>query len=1076
MLKCIDIKSIFIIGVGLIIIGQVCEFDYLGVQVCKVLCEEGYKVVFVNSNLVMIMIDLNMVDVIYIELIMWEVVVCIIEKECLDVILLMMGGQIVLNCVFDLYYYGVFEKFGVELIGVLLEVIDKVEDCQKFKDVMIKIGFGFVKLGIVYLMEEVIKVYVEIMVVIGGSGYLVVICLLFMFGGLGGGIVYNCEEFEEICKCGFDLLFMCELLIEELLFGWKEYEMEVVCDCVDNCIIVCLIENFDLMGVYIGDLIMVVLVQMFIDKEYQILCNVLFVVLCEIGVDMGGLNVQFLINLKDGCMVVIEMNLCVLCLLVFVLKVIGFLIVKVVVKLVVGYMFDELKNEIIGGQMLVLFELMIDYVVMKILCFVFEKFCEVDLCLIMQMKLVGEVMVIGCMFQELFQKVLCGFEVGVDGFDEKLINCDEIVIEIYELGLDCIWYVGDVFCIGMMVEEIFVEIVIDLWFFEQIEQIILKEKVFMGCMFVLLMFDELCYLKQSGFFDCCFVKLFGVMLEDVCCCCVELNVCLVYKCVDMCVVEFVMKIVYMYLIYEEECEVQLIMNKKIMVLGGGLNWIGQGIEFDYCCVYVVFVMCEDGYEMIMVNCNLEMVLIDYDMFDCLYFELLMFEDVFEIVDKEKLVGVIVQYGGQMLLKFVFDFEVYGVLIVGMLLDMIDVVEDCECFQKLLQDFGLCQLLNCIVCVEDEVFVLVDEIGYLLVVCLLYVFGGCVMEIVYELCDFECYMCEVVKVLNDLLVLFDCFLNDVIECDVDCICDGEVVFIGGVMEYIEQVGVYLGDLVCLLLLYLLLKEIVVELKCQMGVMVKVLNVVGLMNVQFVIQQVLQVDGLKQDIIYVLEVNLCVLCMVLYVLKVISLLFVKIVVCVMVGQKFVQQGVMKEVELLYFSVKEVVFLFVKFLIVDLVFGFEMCLIGEVMGVGQMFGEVLFKLQFVVGLCLLELGMVLLIVMDVDKLKVVEVVCMLYDFGYLIVVIKGMVVVIEVVGVLVKVVNKVKDGCLYIVDMIKNGEIVFVFMMVDEMCQVIVDLCLICMSVQVYKVMYYMMMLGVCVVVEGLCYLKDLEVYDL
>lgn len=753
MFKCIDFKIIFIIGVGLIVIGQVCEFDYFGVQVCKVLCDEGYCVVLVNSNLVMIMIDLEMVDVVYIELINWQMVEKIIVKEKFDVLLLIMGGQIVLNCVLDLVDNGVLEKYNVELIGVKCEVICMVEDCELFCVVMGEIGLECLIVVVVYILDEVFEIQICV-------GYLIIICFSFILGGSGGGIVYNCEELVEIVSRGLELLLIIEVLVEELVLGWKEFEMEVVCDIVDNCIIVCLIENLDLMGVYIGDLIIVVLVQILIDKEYQCLCDVFIVVLCKIGVDIGGLNVQFGINLKIGCVVVIEMNLCVLCFLVLVFKVIGFLIVKVVVKLVVGYILDELKNEIIGGLILVLFELFIDYVVIKILCFVFEKFLVVDVCLIIQMKLVGEVMVMGCIFQELVQKVLCGLEIGKVGFDLiglDLGSEDDLQIlccELKVLGLECLFYVVDVFCVGMSVEEIYVLLFIDYWFLDQIEEIIVVEvEVVVGGIDVLDVVC-LCKLKCVGFFDVCLVQLIGINEVVICVLCCVYKVCLVYKCVDFCVGEFFIGIVYLYFIYEDECEVVLSNCDKIMILGGGLNCIGQGIEFDYCCVYVVLVLCEDGYEIIMVNCNLEIVLIDYDIFDCLYFELLILEDVLEIVELEQLKGVIVQYGGQILLKLVCVLEVNGVLVIGISLDLIDLVEDCECFQQLVDMLGLKQLLNCIVCNDQEVLLLVCEIGYLLVVCLSYVLGGCVMEIVYGEVDLVCYVCDVVKVFNDLLVLLD----------------------------------------------------------------------------------------------------------------------------------------------------------------------------------------------------------------------------------------------------------------------------------------------------------------------------------
>ncbi|KIP18337.1 carbamoyl-phosphate synthase, large subunit [Burkholderia sp. MSHR3999] len=1057
MPKRTDINSILIIGAGPIIIGQACEFDYSGAQACKALREEGYKVILVNSNPATIMTDPNTADVTYIEPITWEVVARIIEKERPDAILPTMGGQTALNCALDLHHHGVLEKFGVELIGASPEAIDKAEDRQKFKDAMTKIGLGSAKSGVAHSMEEATQVHAEIMAATGGSGYPVVIRPSFTLGGSGGGIAYNREEFEEICRRGLDLSPTRELLIEESLLGWKEYEMEVVRDRADNCIIVCSIENLDPMGVHTGDSITVAPAQTLTDKEYQILRNASLAVLREIGVDTGGSNVQFSINPKDGRMVVIEMNPRVSRSSALASKATGFPIAKVAAKLAVGYTLDELKNEITGGQTPASFEPTIDYVVTKIPRFAFEKFREADSRLTTQMKSVGEVMAIGRTFQESFQKALRGLEVGVDGLDEKSTDRDEIAIEIHEPGPDRIWYVGDAFRIGMTAEEIFAETAIDPWFLAQIEQIILKEKALAGRTVASLSFDELRYLKQSGFSDRRLAKLLGATPADVRARRLELNVRPVYKRVDTCAAEFATKTAYMYSTYEEECEAQPTNNKKIMVLGGGPNRIGQGIEFDYCCVHAALAMREDGYETIMVNCNPETVSTDYDTSDRLYFEPLTLEDVLEIVDKEKPVGVIVQYGGQTPLKLALDLEAHGVPIVGTSPDMIDAAEDRERFQKLLQDLGLRQPPNRTARAEDEALALAAEIGYPLVVRPSYVLGGRAMEIVHEPRDLERYMREAVKVSNDSPVLLDRFLNDAIECDVDCICDGEAVFIGGVMEHIEQAGVHSGDSACSLPPYSLSKATVDELKRQTAAMAKALNVVGLMNVQFAIQQVPQADGSKEDIIYVLEVNPRASRTVPYVSKATSLPLAKIAARAMVGQKLAQQGVTKEVEPPYFSVKEAVFPFVKFPTVDPVLGPEMRSTGEVMGVGQTFGEALFKSQLAAGSRLPESGTVLLTVMDADKPKAVEVARMLHDLGYPIVATKGTAAAIEAAGVPVKVVNKVKDGRPHIVDMIKNGEIALVFTTVDETRQAIADSRSIRMSAQAHKVTYYTTMSG-------------------
>ncbi|WP_323071943.1 carbamoyl-phosphate synthase large subunit [Mycetohabitans endofungorum] len=1076
MPKRTDINSILIIGAGPIIIGQACEFDYSGAQACKALREEGYKVILVNSNPATIMTDPDTADVTYIEPITWEVVETIIAKERPDAILPTMGGQTALNCALDLHRHGVLDKYGVELIGASPAAIDKAEDRQKFKEAMDRIGLGSAKSGIAHSWEEALKVQAEIAQATGGAGYPVVIRPSFTLGGSGGGIAYNRVEFEEICKRGLDLSPTRELLIEESLLGWKEFEMEVVRDRHDNCIIVCSIENLDPMGIHTGDSITVAPAQTLTDKEYQLMRDASLAVLREIGVDTGGSNVQFAINPRDGRMIVIEMNPRVSRSSALASKATGFPIAKVAAKLAVGYTLDELKNEITGGQTPASFEPTIDYVVTKVPRFAFEKFREADPHLTTQMKSVGEVMAIGRTFQESFQKALRGLEVGVDGLDEKSTDRDEIVEQIGTPGPDRIWYVGDAFRVGLSRDEIFDETGIDPWFLAQIEQIVLKEKALAARSLASLSRDELLYLKQSGFSDRRLAKLTGASPAEVRARRIELNVRPVYKRVDTCAAEFATKTAYMYSTYEQECEAQPTTNKKIMVLGGGPNRIGQGIEFDYCCVHAALAMREDGYETIMVNCNPETVSTDYDTSDRLYFEPLTLEDVLEIVDKEKPLGVIVQYGGQTPLKLALDLEANGVPIVGTSPDMIDAAEDRERFQKLLQSLDLRQPPNRTARTEDEALQLAGEIGYPLVVRPSYVLGGRAMEIVHEPRDLERYMREAVKVSNDSPVLLDRFLNDAIECDVDCICDGSAVFIGGVMEHIEQAGVHSGDSACSLPPYSLSAATVTELKRQTAAMARALNVIGLMNVQFAIQQVPQADGTLGDVIYVLEVNPRASRTVPYVSKATGLQLAKIAARAMVGQTLAAQRVTREVEPAYFSVKEAVFPFIKFPAVDPVLGPEMRSTGEVMGVGRTFGEALFKSQLAAGSRLPASGTVLLTVMDADKPKAVEVARMLHELGYPLVATKGTAAAIAAAGVPVKVVNKVKDGRPHIVDMIKNGEIALVFTTVDETRTAIADSRSIRMSAQANKVTYYTTMSGARAAVEGLRYLKNLEVYDL
>ena len=1074
MPKRTDIQSILIIGAGPIVIGQACEFDYSGAQACKALREEGYRVILVNSNPATIMTDPEMADVTYIEPITWEVVERIIATEKPDAILPTMGGQTALNCALDLYRHGVLKKYCCELIGASPQAIDKAEDRQKFKDAMTKIGLGSAKSGIAHSMEEALTVQQRIQIETGSSGFPVVIRPSFTMGGSGGGIAYNREEFEEICKRGLDLSPTHELLIEESLLGWKEFEMEVVRDRADNCIIVCSIENLDPMGVHTGDSITVAPAQTLTDKEYQIMRNASIAVLREIGVDTGGSNVQFSINPVDGRMIVIEMNPRVSRSSALASKATGFPIAKVAAKLAVGYTLDELHNDITGGATPASFEPSIDYVVTKIPRFAFEKFREADPRLTTQMKSVGEVMAIGRTFQESFQKALRGLEVGVDGLDEKSTDLEDIIQEIGEPGPDRIWYVGDAFRMGMDIHRVFEESKIDPWFLEQIKELIDIEGAVKERSLKNMTAPELRFLKQKGFSDRRLATLLKTDAKAVRQARHQHKVFPVYKRVDTCAAEFATNTAYMYSTYEAEhgeCESQPTQREKIMVLGGGPNRIGQGIEFDYCCVHAALAMRDDGYETIMVNCNPETVSTDYDTSDRLYFEPLTLEDVLEIVAKEKPKGVIVQYGGQTPLKLALDLEANGVPIIGTSPDMIDAAEDRERFQKLLHQLKLRQPPNRTARAEDEALKLAEEIGYPLVVRPSYVLGGRAMEIVHDGRDLERYMREAVKVSNDSPVLLDRFLNDAIECDVDCISDGKNVFIGGVMEHIEQAGVHSGDSACSLPPYSLSPETVAEIKRQTAAMAKGLNVIGLMNVQFAIQHV---DG--QDVIYVLEVNPRASRTVPYVSKATGLQLAKIAARCMVGQSLEQQGITKEVIPKYFSVKEAVFPFNKFPGIDPILGPEMRSTGEVMGVGKTFGEALFKSQLAAGIKLPKSGNVVLTVKDSDKPLAVEVAKLLHEMGFPMVATKGTAAAIAAANIPVAVVNKVKEGRPHIVDMIKNGEITLVFTTVDETRNAIADSRSIRTTAQANGVTYYTTISAARAVMEGMRAKDSLEVYSL
>ncbi|WP_288637142.1 carbamoyl-phosphate synthase large subunit [uncultured Oxalobacter sp.] len=1068
MPKRTDIKSILIIGAGPIIIGQACEFDYSGAQACKALREEGYKVILVNSNPATIMTDPETADVTFIEPITWKVVERIIEQERPDAILPTMGGQTALNCALDLYRNGVLEKYNVELIGASPEAIDKAEDRAKFKEAMTKIGLSSARSGIAHTLEEAWDVQKQL-------GFPVIIRPSFTLGGTGGGIAYNEEEFGTICRRGLEASPTNELLIEESLIGWKEFEMEVVRDRVDNCIIVCSIENLDPMGVHTGDSITVAPSQTLTDKEYQIMRNASIAILREIGVDTGGSNVQFAINPKDGRMIVIEMNPRVSRSSALASKATGFPIAKVAAKLAVGFTLDELRNDITGGATPASFEPTIDYVVTKVPRFTFEKFPSADSHLTTQMKSVGEVMAIGRTFQESFQKALRGLEVGVEGMNEKTRDHEVIKEELGEPGPERIWYVGDAFAQGFTLEEVQALTHIDPWFLSQIKEIVDIELWLDQQKVEDLDKDTLFKLKQKGFSD----KRLGWLLKTTDKVIRdkrhEFGIRPVYKRVDTCAAEFATNTAYMYSTYDEECEAEPTNRKKIMVLGGGPNRIGQGIEFDYCCVHAAMAMREDGYETIMVNCNPETVSTDYDISDRLYFEPLTLEDVLEIVDKEKPYGVIVQYGGQTPLKLALDLEANGVPIVGTSPDMIDAAEDRERFQKLLKDLDLRQPPNRTARTEEEALKLAEEIGYPIVVRPSYVLGGRAMEIVHDQASLERYMREAVKVSNDSPVLLDRFLNDAIEVDVDCLSDGERTFIGGVMEHIEQAGVHSGDSACSLPPYSLSKATIEELKRQTTLMAKGLNVVGLMNVQFAIQHQ-EVNGKLQDVVYVLEVNPRASRTVPFVSKATGKQLAKIAARCMVGQSLEQQGIEKEVIPPYFSVKEAVFPFVKFPGVDTILGPEMKSTGEVMGVGKSFGEAFVKSQMAAGVNLPRTGKVFLSVKDSDKPRAVKVARALVQMGFTIMATKGTAKVMREAGIDAETVNKVAEGRPHIGDVIKNHEIVMVINTVEEKRNAIFDSRTIRTSALAARINTITTIAGAEAAVQGIACMDQINVYSL
>ncbi|MVW77695.1 carbamoyl-phosphate synthase large subunit [Bordetella sp. 02P26C-1] len=1070
MPKRTDLKSILIIGAGPIIIGQACEFDYSGAQACKALKAEGYRTILVNSNPATIMTDPETADVTYIEPITWQAVEKIIEREKPDALLPTMGGQTALNCALDLARHGVLAKHNVELIGANEHAIEKAEDRQKFKQAMTDIGLESAKSGVAHSMEEAWEVQRRIAAETGTSGFPAVIRPSFTMGGSGGGIAYNAEEFETICRRGLEASPTSELLIEESLLGWKEFEMEVVRDKADNCIIVCSIENLDPMGVHTGDSITVAPAQTLTDKEYQIMRNASIAVLREIGVDTGGSNVQFAVNPQNGRMIVIEMNPRVSRSSALASKATGFPIAKVAARLAVGYTLDELRNEITGGATPASFEPSIDYVVTKVPRFAFEKFPQADSRLTTQMKSVGEVMAIGRTFKESFQKALRGLEVGVDGLNQKTTDREKLQVELGEPGPERIWYVGDAFAQGFSLDEVHQITKIDPWFLSQIKEIVDIELALEQKTLSDLDFETLWQLKRMGFSDRRLAFLLDTAESEVRKLRHQLNVRPVYKRVDTCAAEFATRTAYMYSTYEEECESQPTDRKKIIVLGGGPNRIGQGIEFDYCCVHAALALRDDGYETIMVNCNPETVSTDYDTSDRLYFEPLTLEDVLEIVHKENPVGMIVQYGGQTPLKLARALEANGVPIIGTSPESIDVAEDRERFQKLLNKLGLRQPPNRTARTEGEALAHASEIGYPLVVRPSYVLGGRAMEIVHEQQDLERYMREAVKVSNDSPVLLDRFLNDATEVDVDCLADGQTVFIGGVMEHIEQAGVHSGDSACSLPPYSLSPEIIAEIKRQTTMMARALNVSGLMNVQFAIQG---------GDVYVLEVNPRASRTVPYVSKATGLQLAKIAARAMAGRTLADQGITREIVPHYFSVKEAVFPFVKFPGVDTILGPEMKSTGEVMGVGMSFGEAFVKSQLAAGVRLPEGGTAFISVKDQDKVRAVQVARGLHELGFKLVATRGTAAQIEAAGIPVQIVNKVTEGRPHIVDMVKNGEISLVINTVEERRNAIADSRTIRTQSLAARVTFFTTIAGARAAVEGMQYLRQglgLQVYPL
>ncbi|MFC1024899.1 carbamoyl-phosphate synthase large subunit [Pasteurella multocida] len=1060
MPKRTDINTILIIGAGPIVIGQACEFDYSGAQACKALREEGYKVVLVNSNPATIMTDPDMADVTYIEPIEWRTVEKIIEKERPDAILPTMGGQTALNCALDLSKNGVLKKYNVELIGAKEDAIDKAEDRGRFKEAMEKIGLSTPKSFVCHTLEEAWAAQAEV-------GFPTLIRPSFTMGGSGGGIAYNKDEFYAICERGFDASPTHELLIEQSVLGWKEYEMEVVRDKANNCIIVCSIENFDPMGVHTGDSITVAPAQTLTDKEYQIMRNASIAVLREIGVDTGGSNVQFAINPENGEMIVIEMNPRVSRSSALASKATGFPIAKVAAKLAVGYTLNELRNDITGGLIPASFEPSIDYVVTKVPRFAFEKFPQADDRLTTQMKSVGEVMAMGRTFQESLQKALRGLETGICGFNLMSEEPEKIRQELGNPGPIRILYVADAFGAGFTLDEVHHYSKIDPWFLIQIQDLVLEELALEKRTLDDLDYAELRRLKRKGFSDKRIAQLTKSAESAVRNKRVSLNLHPVYKRVDTCAGEFTSDTAYLYSTYEEECESRPSDKKKIMILGGGPNRIGQGIEFDYCCVHASLALREAGFETIMVNCNPETVSTDFDTSDRLYFEPLTLEDVLEIIHVEKPHGVIVHYGGQTPLKLANDLHANGVNIIGTSADSIDAAEDRERFQQILHKLHLKQPTNRTARNAEEAVKLAEEVGYPLVVRPSYVLGGRAMQIVYNVDELQRYMREAVSVSNDSPILLDHFLNNAIEVDVDCICDGEEVVIGGIMQHIEQAGIHSGDSACSLPPYSLSQEVQDEIRRQTAEMAFALGVKGLMNVQFAVQ-----DG----VIYVLEVNPRASRTVPFVSKATGRPLAKIAARVMAGESLKAQGIQGEVIPPFYSVKEAVFPFIKFPGVDTVLGPEMRSTGEVMGVGTTFAEAFLKAQLGANERIPKTGKVFLSVNDADKPRLLPIARQLQESGYGLCATLGTAKFLREHGVAVQIINKVREGRPNIVDAIKNGEIAMVINTVSGLAETVTDGHAIRRSALQQKVFLQTTLAGSEALAGSVEYLADSEVYSL
>ncbi len=1006
-----DIKSVLILGAGPIVIGQACEFDYSGAQACKALREEGYRVILVNSNPATIMTDPQMADSVYIEPVQWQAVAKIIEAERPDALLPTMGGQTALNTALDLAREGILERFGVRMIGASREAIDKAEDRELFRNAMQKIGLDMPRSELAHSMDDALAILDRL-------GFPVVIRPSFTMGGTGGGIAYNREEFIEICERGLDCSPTGELLLDEAIIGWKEYEMEVVRDCEDNCIIICSIENFDPMGIHTGDSITVAPAQTLTDKEYQRMRDAAIAVLREIGVDTGGSNVQFAINPQNGQMVVIEMNPRVSRSSALASKATGFPIAKVAAKLAVGFTLYELRNEITGGQMPSAFEPTIDYVVTKIPRFNFEKFPKTDSRLTTQMKSVGEVMAIGRNFQESLQKALRGLEVDVDGLDPKLdLQAEDAVTtlrrELRIAGWDRLWYVADAFRAGFSLEEIQRLSGIDPWFLAQISDLIVAEAEVSQVSLTEIGQHYMRQLKRQGFSDRRLAKLLGVSEQTLRKHRHELDVRPVYKRVDTCAAEFSTSTAYLYSTYEEESEAYPTERDKVIVLGGGPNRIGQGIEFDYCCVHAALAMRELGFETIMVNCNPETVSTDYDISDRLYFEPLTLEDVLEICQLEKPRGVIVQYGGQTPLKLARALEAAGVPIMGTSPDAIDRAEDRERFQHLVHKLGILQPPNGIVRSVEEGIRLANVFAYPIVVRPSYVLGGRAMAIIYNQKELRHYMNQAEDISFEAPLLLDHFLDNAIEVDIDAVCDGKAVFIGGIMEHIEQAGVHSGDSACSLPPYSLSQSIQTRLSEAMQKMALELGVIGLMNAQFAIQG---------DEIYILEVNPRASRTVPFVAKATGLPLARMAAYCMAGVSLAQQEIMARVPT-YYAVKMPVFPFNKFPGVDPILGPEMKSTGEVMGIGASFGEAFAKALVGAGQVIPRQGRVFLSVRDADKIEVVALAKDLAEFGFSIVATHGTAVALQLGNIPCVAVNKVTEGRPHIVDMIKNDEIDFI-----------------------------------------------------